>query len=284
MRLGVGLEIASDDPDEIARAYAEGGYSAAVCPPASLEQSERVRAIRDAFARYDVILAEIGVWNNMLHPDPTRRAENVEGNIRTLALGEEMGARCCVNIAGSFHPTLWDGPHPRNLSEDAFELTVQNVRQIIDAVRPKRTRYTLETMPWMIPDSVESYLGLIEAIDRPMFGVHLDPVNLINCPARYFRNAEFLRECFSELGPWIISCHGKDILMQERLTVHLDEVRPGQGALDYRVFLQELSRLPGDVPLILEHLPQEEYAAAREYVVGVAAEMGLAFHTAKGAA
>ncbi len=155
---------------------------------------------------------------------------------------------------------------------------MQNVRQIIDTVKPKRTFYTLETMPWVIPDSPDSYLKLIEAVDRPMFGVHLDPVNLINCPARYYHNADFLRECFSKLGPWIVSCHGKDIIMRDQLTVHLDEVRPGLGALDYKVFLQELSRLPGDVPLILEHLAPDEYPLAREYVVGVAAEIGLSFH------
>ena len=80
------------------------------------------------------------------------------------------------------------------------------------------------------------------------------------------------------MGPWIVSCHGKDIVMRDQLTVHLDEVRPGLGAIDVRVFLQELSRLPGDVPLILEHLPQEEYPAAREYVVGVATQVGLSFH------
>jgi hypothetical protein len=70
--------------------------------------------------------------------------------------------------------------------------------------------------------------------------------------------------------------------MRDQLTVHLDEVQPGLGKLDYRVFLRELSRLPGDVPLILEHLSQQEYPAARDYVVGVAAEIGLSFHTPKG--
>ncbi len=278
MRLGVKLDTHSDDPEAIARAYVDAGYSAAVCPPVSLDQPERIRALREAFARHDVMLAEVGVWNNMLDPDPAQRAANVEANIRALALADELDARCCVNIAGSFNPTHWDGPHPRNLSEEAFELTVQNVRQIIDTVKPKRTFYTLETMPWVIPDSPDSYLKLIEAVDRPMFGVHLDPVNLINCPVRYYDNAGLLRECFTKLGPWIVSCHGKDILMRDQLTVHLDEVRPGLGALDYKVFLQELSRLTRDVPLILEHLPQEEYPAAREYVVGVAAEIGLSFH------
>ncbi len=283
MRLGASLEIGNDDPKEIARAYAAAGYSAAVCPPLALEQQERIRQVREAFRRHDVVLAEVGVWNNMLHPDPDQRAANVEANIHALALAEEVGARCCVNIAGSLHSTLWDGPHPRNLSEEAFELTVQNVRYILDMVKPKCALYTLETMPWMIPDSADSYLRLIHTVDRPMFGVHLDPVNLINCPSRYYNNAELLHECFAKLGPWIVSCHGKDVLLREQLTVHLDEVRPGLGALDYRVFLHELSRLPGDVPLILEHLSPEEFPAARDYVVSVAAQAGLSFHTPKGA-
>jgi sugar phosphate isomerase/epimerase len=281
MRLGVSLDTQSDDPEEMASAYVEAGYSAAVCPSVSLDQPERIRAIREAFARHDVTLAEVGVWNNMLGPDPAHRAANLAANVRALALADEVGALCCVNIAGSFHPTRWDGPHPNNISAEAFELTVQNVRYIIDAVRPRRASYSLETMPWVIPDSPDSYLRLIEAVDRPMFRVHLDPVNLINCPSRYYRNADFLRECFAKLGPWIVSCHAKDILMRDQLTVHLDEVPPGLGALDYKVFLGELSRLPGDVPLLLEHLPQEEYPAAREYVLGMAAQAGLSFHIPK---
>jgi sugar phosphate isomerase/epimerase len=281
MRLGVGLDVPSHDPKEIAHAYVKAGYGAAVCPQVSLDEPQRIRAIREAFARHDVTLAEVGAWNNMLDPDPARRAANLEANVRALALADQVGALCCVNIAGSFHPTRWDGPHPRNLSEEAFELTVQNVRQIVDAVKPRRAFYTLETMPWVIPDSADSYLRLISAIDRPTFRAHLDPVNLINCPSRYYNNADFLHECFSKLGPWIVSCHGKDIVMRDQLTVHLDEVRPGLGALNYEAFLQELSRLPGDVPLLLEHLPQEEYPAARDYVMGVAAQVGLTFHTSK---
>ncbi len=279
MRLGASLELRSEDPEEIARAYAYAGYGAAVCPPASLDQPERVQAIRRAFNRHDVVLAEIGVWNNMLDPNPERREVALQANMQKLALADELGARCCVNIAGSFHPTRWDGPHPGNLSVEAFDLTVENVRRIIDSVNPRRTVYCLETMPWAIPDSPQSYLELIRAIDRPMFGVHLDPVNLINCPSRYYENARLLRECFSMLGPWIVSCHGKDIVLHEKLTVHLDEARPGLGALDYGVFVCELSRLPGDIPLILEHLPQEEYILAQKYVLEVAALNGLRFNS-----
>jgi sugar phosphate isomerase/epimerase len=282
MRLGLCLDTNLTDPDAIARTYVDAGYTAAVCPPVSLDQPERIKAIREAFARHDVMLAEVGVWNNILHPDPARRATNIAANVEVFALAEELGVRCCVNIAGSFDPERWDGPHPKNLSAEAFELTVQNVRQIIDAVKHKQAYYSLETMPWVIPDSIECYLSLIDAIDRPMFAVHLDPVNMINCPARFYDNAGLLHECFKKLGPWIVSCHAKDILISGRLTVHLDEVRPGLGALDYGVFLSELNRLPGDVPILLEHLPQEEYPLAREYVIGVAERTGVSFHIPSG--
>jgi sugar phosphate isomerase/epimerase len=282
MRLGVNLSTIPSDPDAIARAYVEAGYAAAVCPPVSLDQPERIKAIREAFAQHDVMLAEVGVWNNMLHSDPAQRAANIAANVEVLAIAEEVGVRCCVNIAGSFDPERWDGPHPKNLSTEAFELTVQNVRYIIDAVKPKRAYYSLETMPWVIPDSIDSYLKLLDAIGRPMFAVQLDPVNMINCPARFYDNSDFLRGCFKKLGPWIVSCHTKDIKIRRQLTVHLDEVRPGLGALDYGVFLSELNCLSGDVPVLLEHLPEEEYPLARDYIVGVAERIGVSFHNPSG--
>ena len=185
------MDFKSDDPEIIARSYLAAGYTAAGCPAVSLDQPERIKAIREAFSRHDLCLAEVGVWNNMLDPDPSKRAENLAVNIQKMALADEIGARCCVNMAGSFNPDIWDGPHPHNLSEEAFELTVENVRKILDTVQPKRSFFTLETMPWVIPDSPDSYLELIQAVDRPMFGVHLDPVNMINCPARYYDNAGF---------------------------------------------------------------------------------------------
>ena len=52
--------------------------------------------------------------------------------------------------------------------------------------------------------------------------------------------------------------------------------------LDYRVFLSELNLVPGDVPILLEHLPQEEYQLARDYIFGVADSIGVSFHKPSG--
>ena len=130
-------------------------------------------------------------------------------------------------------------------------------------------------MPWIFPSSPDEYLALLEAIDRPALAVHLDPVNMINTPARCFRSGDFLRECFSKLGPLIKSCHAKDVIMREQFTVHLDECRPGTGVLDYVTFLRELEKLDADIPLALEHLPAEEYPLAADYIRDVARKNGI---------
>ena len=279
MRLGVGLPISSEDPETIARAYVKAGYSAAICPAVTLSQTERIQAIKVAFHKHDVLLAELGVWNNMLHPDLEIRKANIEANIHALALADELEVRCCVNIAGSFDPYHWDGPHPKNLSQEAFERTVETVQKILTSVKPKRSYYTLETMPWVIPDSIESYQRLLRAIDHPRFAVHLDPVNMINSPERFYNHSKFLRACFAALGEKIVSVHAKDIRMEPKLTVHLQEVRPGLGDLDYHTLLKEMNKLPLDTPFILEHLPAEEYPNAKAYIIEMANQAGVSFYS-----
>lgn len=260
-----------------ASAHRAAGYGAAdpLLEPSASDAV--VASYVEAARKADLLIAEVGAWSNPIDPDPAKAAAALEKSRLHLDLAERLGARCCVNIAGSRSPTRWDGPHPSNLDGDTFDLIVQSVRAIIDAVKPKRTVYALETMPWIFPSSPDEYLALLRAIDRPAFAVHLDPVNMINCPARAYRSGDFIRECFAKLGPYIRSCHAKDIVLGDNLTLHLDECRPGLGLLDYDVFLQEASKLDPDTPIALEHLPLPEYPAAAAHLRTVAARNGLAF-------
>jgi sugar phosphate isomerase/epimerase len=276
VRLGGPLFAKADSPDAWAAAVRAAGYRAAYCPVGPEADEPIVRAYAEAARKADLVIAEVGAWSNPLSPDPAAAAAAREKCMASLSLADRIGARCCVNIAGSCG-RKWDGPDAADLTEVTFERIVAMVRSMIDTVQPTRTFYTLETMPWMYPDSPDAYVRLIRAIDRKAFAVHLDPANLVNSPQRYFANGRLIEECFAQLGAHIRSCHGKDILLRENMTVHLDEVRPGLGTLDYPVFLRCLSRLDADVPLMLEHLPnEEEYRAAAQYVRGVAAREGLA--------
>jgi len=251
------------------------GFTAAYCPFGNDADDAKVRVYADAAARAGIVIAETGAWSNPLSPDEAERHKAFATCVNGLTLAERLGARCCVNISGS-RGTKWDGPHPDNLTPDTFRMIVEVVRKIIDAVKPIRTFYTLETMPWMYPDSPEHYLALIKAVDRKAFAVHFDPVNLINNPGRYFNNGVLIREFVRMLGPHIRSCHAKDILIQEKPLLHLDEVRPGTGNLDYHALLTAVGNLDPDMPVMLEHLSgEEDYRLAAAHIRTVAAESSV---------
>jgi sugar phosphate isomerase/epimerase len=278
VRLGGPIFLRADDPEDLAREHRRLAYSAAYCPKIELADAARIRAVADAFARHQVVIAEVGRWVNLLDPDAGKRAANLKFVTEGLALAEAVGALGCVDIAGSFNPASWFGPHPDNLSQRFFDAIVENARKIIDAVKPARARFSYEMMGWLLPDGPDACLKLMKAVDRKAFAVHLDPCNIINSPARFYSNAALLNECFDKLGPHIVSCHAKDLAWDIEMNVHFREVRPGSGSLDYSTYLRRLSLLPRQPPLMLEHLPNaEEYDKARLHILETGRKIGVLF-------
>jgi len=275
LRLG-GPVSGFSDPESWIAALRRRGYTAAYCPLSGEEDPAVIEAYLKAAEEADIVIAETGAWSNPLSPDEDERISALRKCKRQLALAQALGARCCVNISGS-RGRNWAGPHPLDLTAETFDLIKDTIREIIDSVKPTHTYYALETMPWMYPDSADSYLRILEAVDRTAFAVHFDPVNLISSPQRYFKSGKVITDFVSKLGSRIRSCHGKDVLLSEEPLVHLREVRPGLGGLDYRTLLQELDSLDPDTPLMLEHLnSDEEYAQAAEHVRCLAQEIGIA--------
>jgi sugar phosphate isomerase/epimerase len=278
LRLGAPVPGPADDPEALARAHRAKGYRAAYCPSIRLDDGERLRATVEAFARNDVVIAEVGRWVNLLDPDPEARRKNLATVTEGLALAEAVEARCCVDIAGSFSPTSWFGPHPENLSERFFDAAVENARAILDAVKPTRTTFCYEMMAWSLPDSPDAALRMLKAVDRKAFAVHLDPCNLVHSPERYYRSAELVRECYAKLAPHVASVHVKDLTWDVEMAVHFREVRLGLGSIDHSAWLAEHARLCPGVPLMLEHLPGDaEYDAARDHLRARADRLGLVF-------
>lgn len=278
IRLGGPVFEKSKEPEALALGHRKLGYRAAYCPPVGLDQPEAIRDFTAAYAKHDVVIAEVGRWVNMLDADAAKRAENIKKVTDGLALAEALAARCCVDIAGSFNEKVWYGPHPKNFSPEFFDAAVENARKIIDAVKPKRAKFCYEMMGWALPDTPDAYLRLIKAIDRPGFGVHLDVCNAVNSPEKFYNNAALIDECFDKLGAHIVSCHAKDLTWDVEMNVHFREVVIGKGEIDYTRYLKRLAALPGDVPLMIEHMKgPEEYDASRQHVFAVGKKNGVRF-------
>jgi sugar phosphate isomerase/epimerase len=276
VRLGGPLFDAVEDPDAWIAAIKKLGYRAAYCPLKTDATTDTINRYASAARKADIVIAEVGAWSNPLSADPALAQQSFKRCVDSLALAEAIGANCCVNISGSKNPDHWAGPHKDNLSEATFDQIVEVTRKIINEVKPTRTYFTLEFMPWIHPDSVDSYLRIIKAVDHKRFAVHLDPVNIINSPKAYYANGAIIKDCFKKLGYLIRSCHGKDIVLKEDVySTQLEECRPGLGQLDYRIYLGELSKLK-EIPLMLEHLPTaDEYDRAAAFVRSIGKGIGI---------
>ncbi|MDR2619366.1 MAG: sugar phosphate isomerase/epimerase [Treponema sp.] len=258
MRLGGSVMGPYAGPEAFAAMAKECGFRAVAFPLDYRSGTAEIDRLVKVLAEEDIVIAEVGAWgNNCLSPDKNIKKASLENSKKQLALAEYIGACCCVNVTGS-HTAQWDGPSQDSHSEEVFAEAVEAIREILDAVNPQKTRFCIETMPYMIPDSPDCYARLIKAVDRPGFAAHLDMVNLVNSPERYYRNADLTRECFEKFGSKIVSLHIKDITLRPSLTVHLDECLVGEGGFDHACLLKEAAKLPPDTPALVEHMTYQE--------------------------
>nr|AHF25414.1 xylose isomerase domain-containing protein [uncultured bacterium Contig11] len=264
--------------EEWEKLLVRSGFKAITAPFSCQTPRGETDAYCEITERHHVKIAEIGVWKNLLDPDREAAAAALAYAKGQLALAEERGIPCCVNIAGTAGTAGWDAADVTNFTEEIYDRTIRIIREIIDEVKPERAYYCIEPMPWMVPDGPDEYLQLIRDVDRRQFGAHMDFINMINCPRRYLAAEAFIEECFRKLAPYIRSTHIKDTRMDpERLTTFLAECAPGEGTLDYGKVLRIIDRwMPADAPVLLEHMQtEEEFRTAYAYVAREAERVSI---------
>ena len=281
MRLGAPVFIKTRDPEAFVAEHTRKGYRAAYCPDWINADTDSTLCadFRKALERHDVVLAEVGIWRNVLSKKPDEAKAAFDHSVRRLATAEELGARCAVNIVGSWNKEYWDGPDKAHYSEDFFDAAVEAARRVIDAVKPKRTKMSFEIMPCQFLDSAGEYMRFIRAVDREAAGIHYDPANSISNPRLLYRNAEFFQNEFKIMGDAVVSLHLKDLrLNPATFTVSVQEVILGKGEIDYINLLRLIDMLPPDTPGMLEHLESEAlYDEAASSVRDLATRAGVRF-------
>lgn len=267
MKLGLSSPLSHENAKQWAGRMRSLGCGSVVFPVDYTSPDHVIADYADAAAACGLTIAEVGIWRNVLARSAKEREEARERAAGQLRLADEIGARCCVNVTGTWGGEVWDGGYPENYTPACWDAVVEYTRELLDTVRPKRTEYSVEPMPWMIPTGPDECLRLLRDVDRSGFGVHLDIVNMINCPERYFFMDAFLEECFDKLGPLITSCHLKDIFLNQELTFQLVETSCGKGSLNIEKYMTLINQYDPGMPVIIEHLETDaEYLESLSYV------------------
>lgn len=268
------LRVNYDSPDPY-RAVAErasrlglDGLMLGVPATTPMDALTHARAV---FARYGLIVAEVGCYVNLLHPDDRQWQANIARVQTALRQARALAAHCVASVAGSFAPDL-NTPHPDNWSTRAWQRLSAAPARILPVAEEVKVFFCLEPFILTPLDSVRA----LDDHPSPWLGVLFDPVNLVTHD-RYFHTGDLIDEAFDQLGTKIQCVHAKDTQWVPRaFTLYLKEVPPGAGVLDYPRLLRRLEQLDKGVPLCLEPLSSdEEYAAAADHLRQVAAGVGV---------
>lgn len=266
MRLGISSSLVHTSPEDWGQKLHALGCRSVVFPADCTAPEQLVDEYVQAAKKYDLQIAEVGIWKNAIAADKKEQQAAMDYSIGQMKLADRIGARCCVNVIGSTGER-WDGAYAENFTPQVWDRSIRMIQEIIDEAKPKHTFFTIEPMPWMYPTSPEEYLKMLEDVNRDAFGVHMDVINMINTPQRYFFPETFVEHCFDLLGDRIKSCHLKDILLGQEFTFRLQECACGEGTFCLERYAELAQAADPEMPMIIEHLhSDEDYVSSVAYV------------------
>ena len=273
-----------ESPEEMIKRRRDEGYTAVKGarhpggnkgePWHSMNDAERAEVVA-ACKKYDVVIYEVGGYTNLVSSDPVRLQKNCAALAHCIEVAESVGCKMVGTVAGSRDPDNLINIHPDNWTIDTWNLLVKSLKQVLNDTAGMKAAIGMEAQVTSIIDSPVAHKRLMDDVGDERLKVNLDPVNMMSLK-RYYHSTELIDECFELLGENILGCHAKDtFIWPDQQTVHVQEVCPGKGVLDYENYLVHISRLKWPRALEPEHIEAEEYPEAIAHIKKVAAKTGV---------
>jgi sugar phosphate isomerase/epimerase len=283
MRFGVSGSLIPDDMDEITPALTERvralGFSGIF---SRFRANDPHTTTRAQCARARAVLADAGMamyqatgyWQCLIHPDEVQRREAVRTLQAALRVASWLGARGIDTGPGSMSPRGPWFPHPDNWAPWAREQLVKSLKECAPVAEECGVLLSLEGHQLVTLDTAETMRAVLDEVDSPRVKCDFDPVNWITLRT-VFETGPAIAAMVATLGPQIVSAHAKDVAIEDRLVVHIDNIAAGTGILDYPTFLRLIEDLDPSYPVIVEAAAIEELPAVSAFLHRTAQEYGI---------
>ncbi len=238
----------------------------------------QIRELHDALKQHDVLFYTLHQWQNIQDPDTEKAERNIRGIITGVESAERIGVENVVmHIGGksSGPPTL---AHPDNWTRETWEAGVAVTKRILRETSGSKINLAFEAVNCLSNNTPESHVRLRRDVGDPRVKVCLDPTNMMH-PGVYFRTTELINRCFDLIGEDILFTHAKDSTWEGMSAAVHEGAVLGAGTMDYHQFLARLSRMNQPRAMLIEHLPNEQYPACRDYLHKVAEEIGVTIYS-----
>lgn len=210
---------------------------------------ERCKAIAETYRSAGITIHSIGVYTNLIHPDPAERAANLAYFEAMMRAGAAMGCRTFISEAGHHEPEGSAPKVPLHFQEEVWTQMVATGKELAAIADRHDATVLLEPFFRGFLASAKRTRVFIEEVGSPRIRALLDPANLLEI--------NDLEEMFAQLGPYVDCLHAKD------RKLHVDRGVPaGQGDLDYPKFVALAAKHTPKAPLILEYVGTKDYKQA----------------------
>jgi sugar phosphate isomerase/epimerase len=238
-------------------------------------RAAQARRLRSLLADEGVRLFQAtGYWQNLVNTDDSRRREAVRTLQAALILAGQMGARGIDTGPGSMSPDGPWFPHPQNWTPECRRQLVKSLKECVYAAADAGVYLSLEGHQLVTLESAQVTKEILDEVDSPWVRSDYDSANWITRETVYDTTTALNRD-FDTLGPHIVSCHAKDVWIENRLTLHLQDGCPGRGTVDFKTLFRRMEELNPDYPVIVEGAATEELPAVGELFHRTAQELGI---------
>lgn len=207
----------------------------------------------------------LGAYVNCVAPDAVVMNTRTADFERAIGVAGAMGCGRLVAWTGGYRAGLMEADE-RNFTRAAEDALVRFVEGHLRRLERARMRLALESyITLACPDAA----ALARALARlpALVGAVLDPPNLTPV-ARYGARDVVMREMFGVLRGRISIVHLKDFRLAADGRSY-DLPGPLRGVMNYGLLAELLRGLPGDVPVVAEHVGPAEFGATRQGLLRV---------------
>lgn len=243
------------------------------------------KKIRDAFRDANLPICCVSGYTNLVHPDPAVRKGNLDRLRKIISFAREFGTPYVISETGTFCTTS-DWVHdPKNKTEEGYEICRDMIGGIVEHCARHDAVFLVETYVNNVIGSVEETLRLFADINHPSLGLLMDPTNYFEAHNIGAMDHE-LNKMFNALSGSIRIAHAKDVKLagEDKSEKHaaidaadshtyrgvgeIELPAPGQGSLNYDLYLQRLSKHHPNIPIIIEHLDESDVPRAKKFLDG----------------
>lgn len=243
---------------------------------------ENCHAVRDAFRRANLPICAISGYTNITHPDREERGRRVGALKEIIRNARDLGTPYVISETGTFNTESDWVHHARNKTEEGYQEALDVIAELAQEAYDHGAVFLVENYVNNVIGSAPELLRLFADLPHIGLGLLMDPTN-------YFDGTNIddvdatLNTMFDALGDRIKIAHAKDCkravdTSEKHVEIEGPEANTfrgagavelpaaGLGVLNYDLYVKRLARLHPNIPLIIEHLDEDDVPRAKKFV------------------